>query len=525
MTTSSQSPHIESLADLIDMSFKENGEHPAYSCFGQTLTFAEIDRKSAAFAAWLQQKTDLKMGDRIVIQLPNITQYPIAVYAVLRAGLIIVNTNPLYTPREMQYQFADSGAKAIITLENTLPNLESIVADTDIEYVIVTAFDDLLTNSTSYSHERYIGFNQALEIGSTLTLQSRPKMDIEDVCVLQYTGGTTGKAKGACLTHKNIMSVKEQILERLGHDFLKQKEEVFICPLPLYHIYAFSVNMISFFLHGCLNVLIPNPRDVNAFVDILAEHQFTGFAGINTLFVGLCQHPKFKSLDFSKLKLTVSGGTTLTSAAADAWLTTTGGSITEGYGLSESSGVISINEPGKEVFGTVGTPTIGTEVQLWDDNNQKVENGQEGQIVVRGPQILGRYWNMPEESADAISPEGFFKTGDVGIRLPNGCIKVIDRLKDMIIVSGFNVYPNEVEDVLVKHPSILEAAVIGMQDEKTGESVNAYLTVNQPIDEAEIITYCRENLTAYKVPKRITVMEELPKSTVGKILRRELRSK
>lgn len=514
---------IKNLADFIEASMEKHHDLPAYSCLGQTLSFADIEQKSRALAAWLQQKSGLVAGDRVVIQLPNINQYPIAAYAVLRAGMVIVNTNPLYTTREMQHQFCDSGAKAIIILTDLLPKLTTIKAQTNIEQVIVTAPGDLLTNNINASTDNSIAFNQVLNLGKSLTLQPRTQTSGDDTCILQYTGGTTGVSKGACLSHNNIIACAGQILHQFSHK-LEPTQEVMVCPLPLYHIYAFTVNMMTFFSQGNVNILIPNPRDLDAFVEAISSYRMTIISGINTLFVGLCQHDKFKLLDFSALKLTVSGGSTLTSATADVWAKTTGCTITEGYGLSESSAVVCLNTPDKEHLGTVGQPTLGTEVQLWDKNDLLVADGQEGQVVVRGPQMLKGYWNMPAETTKAISEDGFFKTGDIGIKLADGCIKIVDRLKDMIIVSGFNVYPNEVEEVLTEHSEILEAAVIGEADDKTGEKVSAYITVKDKLSESEIIAYCRAQLTAYKVPKKITIVEELPKSTVGKILRRELRA-
>ncbi len=513
-----------SLADLIEDSLQKYADLPAYHCLGQTLTFAEIDIKSRALAAWLQQKSGLKFGDRVIIQLPNLIQYPIAAYAILRAGLVIVNTNPLYTNREMEHQFSDSGAKAIIILQDLLPKLDAIKEKTDIECVITTSAADLLTGDLSYQHDSNFGFNQILAEGENLPCRNHSNTDVDDVCVLQYTGGTTGVSKGACLTHKNLMSCGLQIFERFGEKFV-EGEEVLVCPLPLYHIYAFSVNMLAFFSRGSLNILIPNPRDIDSFVNVLVPYKITGISGINTLFVGLCQNTVFKTLDFSKLKLSLSGGSTLTPATAKLWVETTGCTLTEGYGLSESSGVVCLNQPGNETVGSVGLPQPGTEVELWDDNDIIVADGERGQLVVRGPQILKHYWNMPEETAESITADRFFKTGDVAVRLPNGCIEIVDRLKDMIIVSGFNVFPNEVENILTNHSNIIEAAVIGEPCDKTGEKVCAYITVNSELDSADVIKFCRENLTAYKVPKQINVVKELPKSTVGKILRKDLRAK
>jgi long-chain acyl-CoA synthetase len=527
-SVSTQAAPIENLADFIEASMEKHHDLPAYSCLGQTLTFAEIEQRSRSLAAWLQQNSGLVAGDRVIIQLPNINQYPIAAYAVLRAGMVIVNTNPLYTAREMQHQFCDSGAKAIIILADLIPKLSQIKEQTEISQVIVTSPGDLLNNYLPDNNinefaSDTIAFNQAIHCGERLTLQTRVKTAADDTCILQYTGGTTGISKGACLSHNNIIACAGQILQRFENK-IEPRQEVVICPLPLYHIYAFTVNMMTLFSQGNLTVLIPNPRNLDAFVEALSPYRMTIISGINTLFVGLCQHEKFKSLDFSGLKLTVSGGSTLTSATSDIWTKTTGCTITEGYGLSESSAVVCLNVPDNEHLGAVGQPTVGTEVQLWDENDVVVADGEEGQVVVRGPQMLKGYWNMPDETLKAISAEGFFKTGDVGIRLPDGCIKIVDRLKDMIIVSGFNVYPNEVEAVLTDYSDILEAAVIGEADDKTGEKVSAYITVKKHLNEDDIIAYCRTHLTAYKVPKKITIIEELPKSTVGKILRRELRA-
>lgn len=522
MENSLIAPNIHSLADLIDQSFKEYADKPAYSCLGQTLTFAEIDEKSRALACYLQQQTGLKAGDAIVIQLPNLSQYPIAVYAALRVGLVIVNTNPLYTPREMQHQFKDSGAKAIIILENLLPKLEQIKAETDIEKVIVTSAADLLTNDMSKKEVNgNIYFNHAISQGESGTLIARENDNLDAPCLLQYTGGTTGVSKGAVLTHRNILSNSGQTLERI-FAYCQPGKEIFICPLPVYHIYAFTVNLMIFFSRGNLNVLIPNPRDIDAFVNAIKPFQFTGFSGINTLFVGLCQHSKFQALDFSKFRLTISGGTALTSSASETWQSVTGCTITEGYGLSETSPVLCLNQPGKEQIGTVGKAVSETIIQL-RVNDKEVADGEEGEIVAKGPQIMPEYWQRPEETTKVMTSDGFFRTGDVGVRLPNGNIKIVDRLKDMIIVSGFNVYPNEVEGIIVNHPKVVESAVIGIEDDKTGEAVSCFITVSEPATAQEIIAHCKESLTSYKVPKKVTIMNELPKSTVGKILRKELR--
>lgn len=518
MTTTATSLQHHNIADFIEATFETYADKPAFSCLGQTLSFSDIEEKSRALACYLQKHPSLIAGDRIAIQLPNLTQYPIAAYGALRAGLVLVNTNPLYTPREMQHQFSDSGAKALIILEDLLPKLDAIKADTQVDVVITTKAPDLLTNDISPAQDGCISFNHILNEYKDQALAPRSSVSLDDNCVLQYTGGTTGVSKGACLSHRNILCNSEQVFERLDKKCVAG-EEIFVCPLPLYHIYAFTVNMVMFFSRGNLNVLIPNPRDLDAFIQSIKPFKFTGFSGINTLFVGLCHHEEFKTLDFSAFKLTISGGTALTSSAVDIWKNVTGCSITEGYGLSETAPVLCFNTPDHEVLGTVGTPLADTEIELWDEND---EIADEGQIVARGPQVMSGYWNMPEETAKVMK-DGFFKTGDVGVRLPTGEVKIVDRLKDMIIVSGFNVYPNEVEDVLTKHPQILEAAVIGEADDKTGEKVAAYITLDGDLSKDAIINHCRDHLTAYKVPKKVEFLAELPKSTVGKILRRELR--
>lgn len=514
---------INSLADLIEERLTKHADKSAFNCLGQTLSFSEIDQKSYALAVWLQQHSGLQAGDRIVIQLPNLIQYPIAAYAALRAGLVLVNTNPLYTTREMQHQFKDSGAKAIIILADLYPKLAEIQSQTDIQHVIITQAGDLI--SKGETPEAPAGTHQLLNIlnaNSSETLAPRQHQALSDVCVLQYTGGTTGVSKGAMLTNDSIINNALQTAPRLGFD-PEVGNEIFVCPLPLYHIYAFTVNMVMLACSGNMNILIPNPRDMTAFIAAIKPFKFSGFAGLNTLFIGLCSQPEFHELDFSELKVTISGGTALTSSAAEVWMKVTGCTISEGYGLSETSPVVCMNEPGKEVMGTVGLPLPGTTIKFINPEGEELAQGEEGELLVKGPQVMKGYWERPDETAKSITSDGFFKTGDIGLALPSGHIKIVDRLKDMIIVSGFNVYPNEVEQVITQHPNVAEAAVIGEPCEHSGEKVCAYITVQNEINEAELITYCREYLTAYKVPKKVVVLDELPKSTVGKILRRELR--
>ena len=363
----------------------------------------------------------------------------------------------------------------------------------------------------------------AIHIGADAPSFERENTSLGDLAMLQYTGGTTGVSKGAALSHNNVLSNCIQMLERIGDGF-KDGEEVLVCPLPLYHIYAFTVGMMALFAKGSQIILIPNPRDIDGFIQTLKPHRISAFMGINTLFVGLGRHPEFAKLDFSRLHLTMSGGTALTQAAVSIWKDVTGNMITEGYGLSETAPVVSFNIPGKEEIGTVGHELLDTEVALLDTYDKPVADGESGQIAVRGPQVMMGYWQRDDETAKVMTEDGFFKTGDIGIRTESGAIKIVDRLKDMIIVSGFNVYPNEIEDILTSHPDVMEAAVVGKPDDKTGERVCAFITVSQTVNHDDIIAFCKTHLTNYKVPKSITILDELPKSTVGKILRRELRS-
>ena len=511
-----------SLANILEESFQQHADKPAFSCLGQTLNFKDIDEKSTALAKWLQRDSGLNQGDRVAIQLPNLTQYPIAAYAILRAGMVIVNTNPLYTEREMAHQLKDSGAKAIFIFQDRLPSLNSIITDTQISKVIEVGPADLLTGSTTLIDENNHGFCQLLTDNPNVELQPRSN-DIDETIVLQYTGGTTGVSKGAELSNKNIVSNYLQN-EVVTGDFNLVGEEISVAPLPLYHIYAFGINIVMSGIRGSLSVLIPNPRDLDATVAAMKPFKFTSFSGINTLFVALCHHEGFKELDFSKLKLTCSGGSTLTSSAYHLWESITGCTISEGYGLSETSPVLTMNKPREEEIGTVGKPLPDTIIEIRNSNNVAVAHGEEGEIVAKGPQVMKGYWNLSAETNNVMTEDGFFKTGDIGIRLPSGSIKIVDRMKDMIIVSGFNVYPNEIEEILTLHPLIIEAAVIGENDDTTGERVCAYITVRDELDVEQVIAHCREQLTPYKVPKKVVILDELPKSTVGKILRRELRA-
>ncbi|MCG9754669.1 AMP-binding protein [Shewanella insulae] len=515
-----------SLIDLIETAAERFGDKTAYVCLGKASSFADIERDSRYFAAYLQQHTQLEAGDKVAIQLPNLTQFVIAAYGALRAGMILVNTNPLYTQRELLHQYRDSGAKALVVLSDLLPTLEAVVPETQIETVISTHPLDLIaTQPQADSQLAHIGFNQVLALGSQAEY-SPVRAEQQSLAALQYTGGTTGLSKGAMLSHSNLLANMLQVQSRLASKFV-EGEEIFIAPLPIYHIYAFMVNFVYFEQGGC-SVLIPNPRDISALIQTMSQHPFTGFAGLNTLFVGLCHQQSFQALDFSHLKITISGGTALTQAAASIWQSTTGCTISEGYGLSETSPVVSLNAPGLECLGTIGRPVIDTQVKILDANEQEVPQGEIGELAVKGPQVMSGYWQKPEETAKVMTSDGFFKTGDIALATEDGMHKIVDRKKDMIIVSGFNVYPNEVEDVLAAHESVLECAVIGVDDSRSGEAVKAAIVLREPElanDDTKqaLLEHCRAQLAAYKLPKIIEFMPALPKSTVGKILRRELR--
>lgn len=512
----------KTIVEFLQENVQDYADKVAFTCQGESITYQQLDQRSTVLASWLQHQTALEQGDRIAIQLPNCLAYPIIVYAAFKAGLVIVNTNPMYTPREMQHQFTDAGVKALFILDALSPKLAGFVNDTDIQNIIGIGGNSELAklgeSTQASSHE----FSAILTSGNSTALKPLQAIEENEIALLQYTGGTTGVSKGASLTHKSLLSNVNQIGQHFG-DKLTEGEEAFVTPLPLYHIYAFAVNLLYVGGIGGNNILISNPQNPDEFVSSMTDQRFTAFTGINTLFVGLSQYPPFKALNFDTLKLTISGGTTLTPDAANKWTTLTGCTITEGYGLSETSPVVCFNKPGQEELGTVGYPLANTEVQLRNANGQVVADGEEGEIIVKGPQVMLGYWGREDENDKVFTADGFFKTGDVGVVQPSGTIKIVDRLKDMILVSGFNVYPNEIEDVLTRHSAISEAAVVGKPSEKTGEAIWAYITVSEEVSTDDIISYCREQLTPYKVPKNIVVLDELPKSSVGKVLRKELR--
>jgi long-chain acyl-CoA synthetase len=528
----------QSIVEVFNNFVTKYSNNTAFTCLGQTLTYAELDEKSAAFAAYLQHETNLKTGDRIAVQLPNVLQYPIVVFGAMRAGMTVVNTNPLYTEREMEHQFNDSGAKALVVLANMASKAEHILANTSIETVIVTEVGDMhntvkriLINSVlkyvkkeveSFKIPGVIPLRKALAKGQGKSFIT-PDIHHDDVAVLQYTGGTTGVAKGAMLTHGNLIANMLQC-HGLFTLTLGEGSETIVAPLPLYHIYAFTVHCMVLLETGNHSVLIPNPRDIDGFIKVLQNTKFSGFVGLNTLFVALCNNPIFKALDFSNLKLTISGGMALTKDAAEQWEKVTNCEIAEGFGMTETSPVVSFNPPGFVKLGTIGLPVASTNCKVIDDNGNDLSLGEAGELCVKGPQVMKGYWQRPEATAETITSDGWLKTGDVAVILDDGYMKIVDRKKDMIIVSGFNVYPNEVEDEIVAHPDVLEAAAIGIPDPKSSEAVKVFVvTSNKNLTAADIKTWARERLTGYKVPKHIEFRDELPKTNVGKILRRELR--
>jgi len=537
---------FKSVIEVFERSCKKFADRPAFSNMGVTLTYAELERYSAAFAGYLQAHTDLVPGDRIAVQMPNVLQYPIAVFGALRAGLMVVNTNPLYTAREMRHQFKDSGARALVYLNMFGQKVQEVLPDTDIQYLIEAKMGDMLPTAKGwlvntvvskvkkmvpdYSLPQAISFKSALRLGRGLGIKPL-KVGLDDIAVLQYTGGTTGLAKGAMLTHGNLVANMQQVracLAQLGPDgqpLLREGQEVMVAPLPLYHIYAFTANCMCMMVSGNHNVLITNPRDIAGFIKELKNWRFSALLGLNTLFVALMEHPDFKTLDFSSLKLTNSGGTALVKATAERWEQITGCRITEGYGLTETSPVACTNPYGTQSrLGTVGLPVPGTLLKVIDDEGIEQPMGERGELCIKGPQIMKGYWHKPEATAEVLDADGWFKSGDIAVIDPDGFVRIVDRKKDMIIVSGFNVYPNEIEDVVMAHPKVANCAVIGVPDERSGEAVKLFVVARETgVSLEELKAYCKENFTAYKVPKHIVLRESLPMTPVGKILRRELR--
>ncbi|PCD00725.1 long-chain-fatty-acid--CoA ligase FadD1 [Halopseudomonas pelagia] len=514
-------------------------DKPAFTNLGKTLTYGEMYKLSGDFAAYLQKHSGLQPGDRVAIQMPNVLQYPIAVFGAMRAGYVVVNTNPLYTPREMEHQFNDSGAKLLICLANMAHLAEQVVPKTGVKKVIVTEVGDMLPPLKrtlinfvvkhvkkmvpAFNIPGAIKFNDALAKGKGQSFtEASPTND--DVAVLQYTGGTTGVAKGAMLTHRNLVANMLQAKAMMGNS-IKDGQEVLICPLPLYHIYAFTFHCMAMMISGNHNILITNPRDIPAFVKELTKVRFTGFVGLNTLFVALCNDETFRGLDFSQFKVTLSGGMALQQATAERWEKITGCKVCEGYGMTETSPLATVNPIKAIQLGTIGIPVPSTLCKIIDDDGHEVAMGERGELCVKGPQVMKGYWQRQEATDEMLDAEGWLKTGDIALIQEDGFLKIVDRKKDMIIVSGFNVYPNELEDVMAAIPGVTQCAAVGVPDEKSGEAIKVFL-VKAPgaeLSEEQVKAQMRDSLTAYKVPKFVEFRDALPTTNVGKILRRELR--
>jgi len=528
-----------SLTHLLEEAFQKYAARPAYACMGKSMSFAELDKLSAQMAAWLQSR-GLQPGARVAIMLPNVLQYPVAMAAILRAGYTIVNVNPLYTARELQHQLNDSGAEAIVVLENFAHTVAEVVGKTKVKHVIVGSMGDLLGAKgmivnfvvrtvkkmvPAWSIPGAVPFKRVLSEGARQTLKP-VQVGHDDVAFLQYTGGTTGVSKGAVLLHKHVIANVLQNEAWFAPTLAKAGADLqFVCALPLYHIYALTVCALLGLRVGGMNLLIPNPRDIGGFIKELRNYRINVFPAVNTLYNGLLNHPEFASVDFSGLLVCPGGGMAVQKPVADKWLQLTGIPIVEGYGLSETSPVVSANRCDITDFtGTIGLPLPSTEIRILDESNNEVPFGTAGEISVRGPQVMAGYWQRPDETAKVMTPDGFFKTGDIGIMNDQGYIKIVDRKKDMILVSGFNVYPNEVEEVVAAHPGVLEVACVGVPDQHSGEAVKLYVVrKDKGLSKEELIEYCRDQLTGYKRPKYIEFRDTLPKTNVGKILRRELR--
>jgi long-chain acyl-CoA synthetase len=535
-----------SLVELLEESYGKYAERTAAICMGSSLKFRDIDRMSTSLAAWLQAK-GLKPGARVAIMMPNVLQYMPAIAAILRSGYVVVNVNPLYTARELAHQLKDSGAEAIFILENFAKTLEQVITETNVRHVVLASMGDLLgaakgllVNFVVRNVRKIVPefrlpldqgrtvtpFNKAVSEGSRQTFQ-RPTLSPESVAFLQYTGGTTGVSKGATLLHRNVVAniIQSEAWFKPKLDHVGDKQLVVVCALPLYHIFALTACYMLGARLGVLNLLIPNPRDIPGFIKTLRGYKVNMFPAVNTLFNALANHPDFVSLDFSELAISNGGGMAVQQATAEKWLKITNCPVVEGYGLSETSPVATVNRFDITSFtGTIGLPIPSTDIAIRDDEGRDVAVGVAGEICIRGPQVMAGYWNRPDETAKVMSNDGFFKSGDIGIMDENGYVKIVDRKKDMILVSGFNVYPTEIEQVVGMHPGVLECAAIGIPDERSGEVVKLFVVKKDPkLSEEVLAAYCTENFTAYKRPKAIEFRDDLPKSNVGKILRRELR--
>ncbi|MBK6612948.1 AMP-binding protein [Ottowia sp.] len=518
-----------SMLELLNAALKRHAGRPAFKAFGQTLTYADVDRQAQTFAAYLQNKLGVGRGDRVAVMMPNLLAFPVTLLGIMRAGAIQVNVNPLYTARELEHQLNDAGVETIVIFNGSTPTLAEVRANTRLKTVITVGVGDASgANLPSPPVDARLGgsvsFAEALDQGSGLAL--RPvALTGDDLLFLQYTGGTTGLSKGAALSHRNLVANTEQF-KAFMPVALKEGEEVLVTAIPLYHIFALMVSL-TYLSVGAENWLVANPRDMDGFVAVLAQARPTVFMGVNTLYGGLVQHPKLAEVEWSQLKLAIGGGAAVVGAVSDRWKTITGHFIREGYGLSETSPVVSFNPAYiNEFTGTTGLPMPSTDIKLLDDTDQEVDPGQAGEICVKGPQVMRGYWEKPDANATSFTDDGYFRTGDVGVFDDKGFLKIVDRKKDMIIVSGFNVYPNEVEAVVANCPGVAEAACVGVPHPKTGEAVKLFV-VKLPganLTEAEVVVHCRASLTGYKVPHVVHFVEALPKSSVGKILRRELRN-
>lgn len=518
-----------SIVELLEQAMQRFAAKPAFRCFGQTLTYADVDRHSRAFAAYLQDRLGVAKGARIAVMLPNIPAFPIATLGILRAGAAQVNVNPLYTPRELEHQLNDAGVETLVICAESTPTFAEVAARTAVKNVIIVragdatqaslagpAVDARLTNT--------VAFAAALAKGERLYFKP-VSLKGEDLLFLQYTGGTTGRSKGAALSHRNLIANTEQFKAFLP-DALPPGEAVVVTALPLYHIFALMVNLISTFSRGAENWLVPNPRDMDGFVDILRQARCTFFTGVNTLYGGLVAHPRIREVDLSRLRYAIGGGAPVLPITSARWKEVSGRDILEGYGLSETSPILTLNPPGGNGFSaTVGIAFPSTEIRLLDDDGREVPVGEAGEVCAKGPQVMRGYWQKPEANAAAFTPDGFFRTGDVGVFDDRGYLRIVDRKKDMVLVSGFNVYPNEVEAVAAACPGILECACVGVPDEKTGEAVRLYVVraLGAALSEAQVVEHCRRDLASYKVPRQVRFLDALPKSTVGKILRKDLR--
>lgn len=530
-----------SVVDVFTEATSRFSERPAMQNLGKTISYQELENHTQHFAAWCQHEAGLKKGDRIAVMMPNLLQYPVIVFGALRAGLVVVNTNPLYTDRELEHQLVDSGAKAIVVVEAFAHTVAKVISKTSVEIVVTTRFGDmldfpksLLVNAVlkyvkkmvpAFSLPGSHSFKDVLNRGASLPAATAD-LNLDDLAFLQYTGGTTGVAKGAMLTHRNMVSNIVQAWTWINAVELEEGEEIIVTALPLYHIFALTANCLTYMKLGALNLLITNPRDLPTFVKELGKVKFTAFTGVNTLFNALMNTPGFDQLDFSRLKLTLGGGMAVQKSVADRWKEITGVTLIEAYGLTETSPAACINPMDLEAYNdSIGLPISSTEASIRDENNQPVPAGEAGELCIRGPQVMKGYWQRPEESAKAIDSDGWLHTGDVAIMNEAGFLKIVDRLKDMILVSGFNVYPNEIEGVIAMMPGVLEVGAIGIPDEHSGEAVKVVVVKKDAaLTEETIRDYCKKELTGYKRPKVVQFVDELPKTNVGKILRRELRN-